>query len=75
MPLTPQTREELKKSFLSFTGDQVGDENNTDWWLDRFDQLLIEKQERIESELKLVKNSGLTHAVQAYEIAINILKE
>lgn len=79
MPLTPQTREELKNNFIKIVQDSYfGDTDVADYWLDKFDQLLIEKQERIEKEK--VKCPCGKYCVQegrneGLEDAINILKE
>ena len=80
MPLTPQTREELKNNFIKIVQDSYfGDTDVADYWLDKFDQLLIEKQERI----KDLKWDGCPPSMrderdsvnQVLDEAINILKE
>ena len=50
MPLTPQTSHELAKSYKERCRGELSMVETADlfWWLDKFDQLLIEKQERIE---------------------------
>lgn len=90
MPLTPQKREELLENNIEtvtkyyewFLAQNPGRnptmEENAVYWLDKFDQLLIEKQERIEKEK--VKCPCGKYCVQegrneGLEDAINILKE
>lgn len=76
--MTPQTREELKKGFKEIYdyGDDTPIDSYADYWLDKFDQLLIEKQERIEKLTKVCTDEIYNgEALISYKDAINILKE
>lgn len=77
--MTPQTREELTEEFLCWIGVELSDTVTAKWWLDKFDQLLIEKQDRIH-DLKIdACPPSMRYERDAVNVvvdeAINILKE
>ncbi len=80
MPLSPQKREELRaehRKFRKTHGLTTLPSSEENHWLDKFDQLLIEKQERIENltETELTAEKGTYEIVVNKDSVINILKE
>ena len=79
MPLSPQKREELRaehRKFRKTHGLTTLPSSEENHWLDKFDQLLIEKQERIEKITKVCTNEIYNgEALISYKDVINILKE